>query len=263
MLTIKDYILVENLEEAYKLNQNINNIILGGTGWLKLQNRNIGKAIDLSNLGLDKIIEDDEKYVIGCMATLRDIELNKSLNEFTKGAIKESLRHIVGVQFRNSVTIGGSIYSRFGFSDILTSLLTLDTYVEMYKGGIISLKDFVDMKYDKDILVNIIIKKSKRLVGYSSFRNQTTDFPVLTCGVAILDNGKVLASIGARPHRARVVEDSENILEVKSMENIEKFAKHISNSLKFDSNMRASGEYRKHLTEVLVKRTLKNLVEVK
>ena len=40
MLTIKDYILVENLEEAYKLNQNINNVILGGTGWLKLQNRN-------------------------------------------------------------------------------------------------------------------------------------------------------------------------------------------------------------------------------
>ena len=47
------------------------------------------------------------------------------------------------------------------------------------------------------------------------------------------------------------------------MENIEKFAKYVSNSLKFDSNMRASGEYRKHLTEVLVKRTLKNLVEVK
>ena len=81
--------------------------------------------------------------------------------------------------------------------------------------------------------------------------------------MAILDNGKVLASIGARPHRARVVEDIENILEVKSMENIEKFAKYVSNSLKFDSNMRASGEYRKHLTEVLVKRTLKNLVEVK
>lgn len=263
MLTIKDYILVENLEEAYKLNQNINNVILGGTGWLKLQTRNIAKAIDLSKLNLDRINEDEEKYVIGCMTTLRDVETNESLNKFTKGAIKESLRHIVGVQFRNSVTIGGSIYSRFGFSDILTSLLTLDTYVEMYKGGIIPLKDFVSMKYDKDILVNIIIKKSPRKVGYMSFRNQTTDFPVVTCGVAILDNGKVFASIGARPYKAKVVEDSENILEVKSLENIEKFAKYVSESLNFDSNMRASGEYRKHLTEVLVKRTLKNLVEEK
>ena len=261
MLTIKEYISVESLEEAYKLNQNINNVILGGTGWLKLQNRNIAKAIDLSKLNLDKIVEDDEKYIIGCMTTLRDIETNKSLNDFTKGAIKESLRHIVGIQFRNSVTIGGSIYSRFGFSDILTSLLTLDSYVEMYKGGIIPLKDFVNMKYDKDILVNIIIKKSKRLVGYSSFRNQSTDFPVITCGVTIEENGKVFASIGARPYKAKIVEDRENILKEKTNENIEKFAKYVSESLKFDSNMRASSEYRKHITEVLVKRTLKNLVE--
>lgn len=263
MLTIKEYISVENLEEAYKLNQNINNVILGGTGWLKLQNRNITKAIDLSKLNLDKIQEDDEKYIIGCMTTLRDVELNESLNDFTNGAIKESLKHIVGVQFRNSVTIGGSIYSRFGFSDILTSLLTLDTYVEMYKGGIIPLKDFVNMKYDKDILINIIIKKSKRMVGYSSFRNQSTDFPVITCGVAILDDGRVFVSIGARPYKAKIVEDSENILKDKSQENIEKFAKYVSKSLRYDSNMRASKEYRKHLTEVLVKRTLKNLVEEK
>lgn len=263
MLTIKDYILVENLEEAYKLNQNINNVILGGTGWLKLQNRNIAKAIDLSKLGLDKIVEDDEKYVIGCMTTLREIETNKSLDEYTKGAIKESLRHIVGVQFRNSVTIGGSIYSRFGFSDILTSLLTLDTYVELYKGGIIPLKDFVDMKYDKDILVNIIIKKSKRVVGYMSFRNQSTDFPVITCGVAIPCGGRVFASIGARPYKAKIVEDREDILKEMTKENIEKFAKYVSESLNFDSNMRAGKEYRKHLAEVLVKRTLNNLVEEK
>lgn len=260
MLTIKDYVLVETLEEAYKLNKNINNVILGGTGWLKLQNRNIGKAIDLSKLNLEGIKEDEEKYIIGCMTTLREIEKNESLEKLTDGAIKESLKHIVGVQFRNSVTIGGSIYSRFGFSDILTSLLTLDSYVEMYKGGIIPLKEFIDMKYDDDILVNIIIKKSKRKVGYSSFRNQATDFPVLTCGVALLEDKKVFASIGARPYKAKIV---ENTLEDFSEESIERFAKYVSGNLKFDNNMRASGEYRKHLTEVLVKRTLKKLVEEK
>lgn len=260
MLTIKDYVLVETLEEAYKLNKNINNVILGGTGWLKLQNRNIGKAIDLSKLNLEGIKEDEEKYIIGCMTTLREIEKNESLEKLTDGAIKESLKHIVGVQFRNSVTIGGSIYSRFGFSDILTSLLTLDSYVEMYKSGIIPLKEFIDMKYDDDILVNIIIKKSKRKVGYSSFRNQSTDFPVLTCGVALLEDKKVFASIGARPYKAKIV---ENILEDFSEESIEKFAKYVSENLKFDNNMRASGEYRKHLTEVLVKRTLKKIMEEK
>ncbi|MCI6152611.1 MAG: FAD binding domain-containing protein [Fusobacterium perfoetens] len=263
MLTIKEYVSVESLEEAYKLNQNVNNVILGGTGWLKLQNRNIVKAIDLSKLGLDKIEEDEEKYTIGCMVTLRDIEKNVSLNEYTNNALKNSLKDIVGVQFRNCVTIGGSIYSRFGFSDILTSLLTLDTYVEMYKGGIIPLKDFVNMPYDKDILVRIIIKKDGRKVGYSAFRNQSTDFPVITCGVTITENKKVYAVIGARPYKAKVVEDNENILGEFSEENIEKFAKYVSENLKFDSNMRASGEYRKRLTEVFVKRTLKKLMEEK
>ncbi|NME35717.1 xanthine dehydrogenase family protein subunit M [Fusobacterium sp. FSA-380-WT-3A] len=263
MLTIKEYVSVESLEEAYKLNQNVNNVILGGTGWLKLQNRNIVKAIDLSKLGLDKIEEDEEKYTIGCMVTLRDIEKNISLNEYTNNALKNSLKDIVGIQFRNCVTIGGSIYSRFGFSDILTSLLTLDTYVEMYKGGVISLKDFVNMPYDKDVLVRIIIKKDKRKVGYSAFRNQATDFPVITCGVTIPENGKIYAAIGARPYKAKVVEDNENILSDFSNENIEKFAKYVSENLKFDSNMRASGEYRKKLTEVFVRRTLKKLVEEK
>ncbi|MFQ7552525.1 MAG: FAD binding domain-containing protein [Blautia marasmi] len=52
-----------------------------------------------------------------------------------KGAIRESLRHIVGVQFRNCATVGGSIWGRFGFSDVLTMLLALDTEVELLKAA--------------------------------------------------------------------------------------------------------------------------------
>ena len=58
-----------------------------------------------------------------------------------------------------SATVGGSIFGRFGFSDVLTCFLALDTYVELYKGGIVSLKEFVDMPRDNDILVRILIKK--------------------------------------------------------------------------------------------------------
>ena len=43
---------------------------------------------------------------------------------------KESLCHIVGVQFRNCATVGGSIYGRYGFSDVLTMFLGMDTWVE-------------------------------------------------------------------------------------------------------------------------------------
>ena len=39
--------------------------------------------------------------------------------------MREAVRHIVGVQFRNCATVGGSVYGRFGFSDVLTLLLAL------------------------------------------------------------------------------------------------------------------------------------------
>ena len=75
--------------------------------------------------------------------------------------IAECVRHIVGVQFRNQSTVGGSIYGRFGFSDVLTALLALDTFVELYNGGIIRLSEFVNRKKDKDLLLSIIIKKKQ------------------------------------------------------------------------------------------------------
>ncbi len=67
------------------------------------------KAIDLSGLGLDQIEENDEEFSIGAMVTLRQIELHEGLNTWSQGAVKESVTHIVGVQFRNLATVGGSI----------------------------------------------------------------------------------------------------------------------------------------------------------
>ena len=71
------------------------------------------------------------------MATLRDLEQHESLNAYTAGAVKNAVKDIVGVQFRNMATVGGSIWGRFGFSDVLTVFLAMDCYVELYKGGII------------------------------------------------------------------------------------------------------------------------------
>ena len=62
--------------------------------------------------------------------TLRQIEQSEAVKKLCGDGIEEAVRHIVGVQFRNQATVGGSIYGRFGFSDVLTAFLALDTYVE-------------------------------------------------------------------------------------------------------------------------------------
>ena len=95
MLKIKSYVKVKSIAEAYELNQKKTALVLGGMVWLKMGNRNISTAIDLSGLGLDTVQETDDEFVIGCMTPLRELEINKRLNEYTHGAVRESLRHTV------------------------------------------------------------------------------------------------------------------------------------------------------------------------
>lgn len=261
MFTLKNYVAVKDLEEAYGLNQDRNNVVLGGMTWLKMSRRNYKTAIDLSKLGLDKIIETDDAFEIGCMTTLRDAETHPGLDSFFGGVISESIRHIVGVQFRNCATIGGSVFGRFGFSDILTCFLSLDSYVELYKGGRIPLSDFAGMKRDRDILVKIILKKDGRRIAYMSHRNTATDFPVVACAVARTEGGW-LAVLGARPGRARLLRDDDGILSNNpSDDEISRFISYMGKHTDFGSNMRGGEEYRRHLAGVLIRRAIRKITE--
>ena len=253
MLTIKKYVRAESLEEAYELNQKKTNRIIGGMLWLKTGNKAVNTAIDLSDLGLDKIEENDECFSIGAMVTLRQLEMHKGLNTYTDGAVKDAVKDIVGVQFRNMATVGGSIWGRFGFSDVLTVFMTMDCHIELYKGGIIPIDEFSKNKYPNDILVRIIVNKHKASYVYSALRIQSTDFPVLTCAASLTGN-ECKVAIGARPARAIVINEKS-----ASLDSPAETAKKITSQIPFGSNIRGSAEYRKHLAEVLIERSLRSL----
>ena len=235
MMTIREYKRAESLEEAWQLNQKKANRILGGMIWLKMETINVGTAIDLSGLGLDTIEETDAGFSIGAMVTLRQLETHPGLEAFTHGAVREALRHIVGVQLRNLATVGGSIYSRFGFSDVLTLFLAMDCSVELYKGGIVPLREYAERPYDRDIVV----------------RNSQTDIPVLTCAAARLQDGSYRFAVGARPLKAVLYEEPAAPAQ--------QLAETIQQQVVTGSNMRGSAEYRRHLTGVLVRRAAEEL----
>lgn len=254
MITINSYVKPESLEEAYELNQKRANRILGGMMWMRLGSGRVQTAIDLSGMGLDQIEESEEEFKIGCMCTLRQLELHKGINQYTDGAVRECVRHIVGVQFRNQATVGGSIFGRFGFSDVLTCFLAMDCYVELYKGGIVPLREFVCQKRDRDILVNVIIRKDVRKIRYVSSRRTKTDFPVIACGVAKAGE-EWQVSVGARPMKAVLVTekaDGRNAAEI---------AEKLTEQVTFGSNMRGSSVYRKALAKVLIRRQIEALME--
>ena len=158
MLTIREIKKAATLEEAWQLNQKRPNRVMGGMLWMRLSKGNVATMIDLSALGLDKIEEGETEFSIGAMVTLRQLELHAGLAAYTQGAMKEALRHIVGVQFRNLATVGGSVFGRFGFSDVLTIFMALDAKVEMFNSRYrkiaeqqgLEWEDFLDQSFKYD-----------------------------------------------------------------------------------------------------------------
>ncbi len=277
MFYYNQYVRAQSLDEAYELYQKKPNFVLGGMLWLKMKNKILGTAIDLCDLGLDQIDEDENEFRIGAYATLRQIETHEALNAYTHGAIAESVRHIVGVQFRNVATVGGSIWGRFGFSDVMTIFRALGAKVQLHKAGIMDLDEFAALpRTTRDVLVSVIVPKNAKGIVYLSQRNQSTDFPVLTCAVANR-SGRYVAVIGASPYMAEPVWDEDGILDgitgaksdgnkaltenSENNEKIEKFAGYVADHIRFGSNIRAGAEYREMICKVLTRRAVKQSLE--
>ena len=278
MFYYNQYVRAQSLDEAYELYQKKPNFVLGGMLWLKMKNKTLGTAIDLCDLGLDQIDEDENEFRIGAYATLRQIETHEALNAYTHGAIAESVRHIVGVQFRNVATVGGSIWGRFGFSDVMTIFRALGAKVQLHKAGIMDLDEFAALpRTTRDVLVSVIVPKNAKGVVYLSQRNQSTDFPVLTCAVANR-SGRYVAVIGASPYMAEPVWDEEGILDCladaktdgnaaltensESNAKIDKFAGYVAEHIRFGSNIRAGAEYREIICRVLTRRAVTQSLDI-
>ncbi len=242
MYIANNYVRAKSLEEAWELNQKKNNKIVAGNCWTRLGHGNIGTIISLKDLGLDKIESDKEQIKIGAMVSLREIENNKEILESFGNCVQKAVESIVGVQFRNLATVGGSVWGRFGFSDVLTVFLALGAKVELFKKGIVGIEEFIEMDYDRDVLVSIILPKKGLKASYDSVRLTKTDFPMLNCCVA--RNGeKMRVVIGAKPTKARFFDCDFN---EESDKIVEQFV--------FGSNLRATEKYRKSVAKVLIER---------
>lgn len=265
MITIKEYCTPSTIEQSYDLlKEKKNAVLFGGGAFIRMGSKNINTAIDLSKAGLDYINEDKEYIKIGAMTTFGDIEHSDILKTYFNNTLAKSVREIVGIQLRNLVTVGGTVYSRYGFSDFITGLLPLNVKVNLYKQGRIDLDEFLkNGTQEKDILESIWIPKENRKATFTSMRNSKGDYAILNVGVSSL-NKKFKIAIGARPERATFALDAMdylNYLDDISEKNIIEAAKIASEETHFGTNSRGSAIYRKHICYVLVKRALEEVLD--
>ncbi|MBY2477855.1 FAD binding domain-containing protein [Clostridioides difficile] len=262
MFTVMDIVQPNTVEEAYSiLNKRKTNQVIGGSAFLRMGKKRIGTGIELSNLNLDYIKEDENYIEIGSMTTFRTLEISAIIKKNFGQIIEDSVKDIIGIQFRNVVTVGATVFSKYGFSDLIVALLSLDTEVELYKAGRISLEDFLNRDYEKDLLIKVYIKKTNKNASYKSLRNAKSDYPLLNVSVS-KHMGKFKLCVGARPQKAMIAKQASEFLsnnEVNEV-NIDKAIEIASEELTFGSNMRASRDYRKAMSKVLLKRAIMEVI---
>ncbi len=259
MIQIRDYVRPATLEEAgAMLDSSRNAAVIGGGAFLRLGKRNITTAVDLSALELDTITEEGNGYAIGAMVTFGDLERSSALNIDYHGLFSRALLDVVGVQFRNTVTVGGTVFSRYGFSDLIPSLLALQAEVVLLRQGRMALEHFLKLKKTgKDILIQVILPKGCSAASYQSVRLSTGDYAALNLVLLKLD-GNWRIAVGARPGAAVMAYGAMELLNRHpwSPELISLACDSIGRELVYGTNTRGSAEYRRQISGALLRKAI-------
>ncbi len=256
-MNIRELVRPSGLEHAYTLLQDADNAIIAGLTNLKLSQRKIGIAIDLSEMGLDYIRESQEYLEIGAMTTMREIEQSTLCRNLFSGALVRALEHVGGVQLRSHITVGGTVFLRNGFSDLITVLLALDCQVSFFRKGIMPIGDFLEQGIRKDIITGIRIPIRDVRCALEELRKSYTDFPLLNAAAA-KSGPDIRIAVGARPSWAQLAPKA--MLALSGGCTAREAGIIAGEELNFGDNLHAGAWYRKKLCDVLVTRVVEKVV---
>ena len=258
-MKVNEYYRASSLEDAYqKLQESPKNAILAGGLWMKKMGQSYDSLIDLSKLGLDKISETKDEVIVGSMVTQRDFEDSKVVSFLYAGAPAFAVREVMGVNFRNSATIGGSIMGRYPFSDVISGLLPYDVTLEFYPEQKMSLEEYLNYKGKLNaILVSVHIKKEEGKGYFKKVKTTALDFPIVNIAVAKVNN-EYRVVVGARPMAAARSYNAMKYLN-EGGKDFAHAAELAVEELQFMDNKDASKEYRVDLAKVYVRRGLEEV----
>ena len=215
--------------------------------------------IDLFDAGLDYIRETDAGLEVGAMVTYRRLETDPLVRAYADGVLAKAVERIVGVQMRNIVTVGGTVFGRYAFSNLTTALLALDADVVLHGAGRLPLSEFVSRKPDRgDILGAIVLPREGGRAAWQDLSRTRNDYAVLNVCVAGSDEPRVV--VGARPGVARLCPDASAAMAAGGDDAPARAGEAAAAELDFGDDLRASADYRRQLCRVLVERAVKEVL---
>ncbi|MHB0898452.1 MAG: FAD binding domain-containing protein [Spirochaetales bacterium] len=248
----------KTIEEAYALIVEEHGLPVAGGAWSHLMVKSAPLAVDLSDLEMRYIRDAGDRVEIGAMATARDVELSLPLAAEFGPLFRDATSHLVGVQLRNIITVGGSVAGKYGFSDINTVLLALNAELYFHGGQRIDMGSFLAAPRDKPFLLEKIAVRKGARAAFQSLRVTANDFAILNACAAYREGAWRIA-VGARPAAARLGTEAARALgnEGRPSEAAARRAGEAAAAeLGFGDDTRGSAIYRRSLCAVLVKRAI-------
>lgn len=252
------FVSVGSWQEAYKLlKASPKNKIVGGGLWLKKGNAEVDTLIDLSRLNLNKIEDKGDYIEIGSMVTQRELEVSPLIKSFSGGIISKAVSQIMGPAFRNVATVGGSVYGKYGFSDLITVLLGFEVELQFYPSATMSLDEYVKKPgFFDGILTHIRIKKNERKAFFKKVAITALDYPIINVCITLGENYKIV--VGSRPLVATTLDETMFYLN-NGGTNFDEAANIAYNEVKVGDSVATKGEYRKELVKAYIKRGLEEV----
>ncbi len=150
------------------------------------------------------------------------------------------------------VKVGASVFSKYGFSDLLPALLVLDAKVRLYKGGLMDLSEFLEKEHEKDILIEVILPKQDGIAVFNCMKKTSIDFSIINGAMFKGKNEEYRIAIGSRPQRAILANNSAKVL--GDGKDIDRVADMVVEELHLGTNIRGSKEYREDMCRVLIQK---------
>jgi CO/xanthine dehydrogenase FAD-binding subunit len=212
---------------------------------------------------------------IGALATIAKLSESQIIKKKYPSLHQATTEAFHSWQIRNAATIGGNICRSSPASDTVPPLMTYDAQVKLVgpKGQRkVRLEDFFigvgQNVLDREILTEIIIPPQKGSYGtaFRSLKRTSVDLCKLNCAVKVVmkkdrfdDIRIVLGAVSPTAVRAKKAEEALRGKEA-SDENIENAARKIPEDISPVTDGRSTAEYRRQVSQVVVKRLIKQAV---
>lgn len=266
-----------SLDEVSGLLKEGGTIIAGGTDLLVNKPQETSSLIDINGLPLSYIKREGENLCIGATTSFAKLAQSYEMEKHPYQVIKESAKELGHHNLRNVATVGGNLCNGVPSADSPVSLIALDAEAVIWSNGserVVPLSEFFTFVRETvlqpgEFLKEIRVPAQPANTGASFQKLGRTKVDIALVNAAcrisldgdtIRDTLIVLGAVAPTPIRAT---EAGSLLngKVLSEELIEQAATLAAEATKPISDVRASAEYRKAMSKVLVKRAIEKAHE--